>query len=110
MPRLASHATDSTADLLAYIFLGLLAAMALAEGEIALLDVALVPALLVWRTPGIEDVPWILAMCVFQTLAGLFHAHLFDGVVNLAGASVAIALAGPAVNAVLFRWRETTHG
>lgn len=44
-------------------------------GNLLALPVALVPALLVWHTPAWPDVPWILAMCLFQTLAGLFHAR-----------------------------------
>ena len=39
------------------------------------LPVALVPAMLAWKTPEWADVPWILALGVFQLLSGLFHAR-----------------------------------
>jgi drug/metabolite transporter (DMT)-like permease len=39
------------------------------------LPVAFVPAVLVWKTPAWADVPWILALGVFQLLSGLFHAR-----------------------------------
>ena len=44
-------------------------------GNILALPIALVPSLFVWRTPEWEEVPWIIAMCICQTLAGLFHAR-----------------------------------
>lgn len=44
-------------------------------GNILALPIALVPSLFVWRTPEWADVPWIVAMALFQTLAGLFHAR-----------------------------------
>ena len=44
-------------------------------GNLLALPIALVPTLFVWQTPGWADVPWILAMALFQTLAGLFHAR-----------------------------------
>ena len=44
-------------------------------GNILALPIALVPSLFVWRTPEWAEVPWIFAMCIFQTLAGLFHAR-----------------------------------
>ncbi len=44
-------------------------------GNILALPIAFVPCLFVWRTPDWGDVPWIVALCVFQTLAGLFHAR-----------------------------------
>ena len=44
-------------------------------GNLLSLGFAVIPALLVWRTPDWADAPWILALGVFQTLAGLFHAR-----------------------------------
>lgn len=44
-------------------------------GNLLNLGFALVPALLMWRTPSWGDTPWILALGLFQTLAGLFHAR-----------------------------------
>jgi len=44
-------------------------------GNILALPIALVPGLFVWRTPEWAEVPWIIAMCICQTLAGLFHAR-----------------------------------
>jgi drug/metabolite transporter (DMT)-like permease len=44
-------------------------------GNLLALPVAFVPSLFVWRTPELADIPWILAMGLFQTLAGLFHAR-----------------------------------
>jgi drug/metabolite transporter (DMT)-like permease len=44
-------------------------------GYLLALPLALGPALFVWRTPDWQDVPWIVALGVFQTLAGLFHAR-----------------------------------
>lgn len=39
------------------------------------LPLSFVPALFVWKTPGWEDLPWILALGGFQTLGGLCHAR-----------------------------------
>jgi drug/metabolite transporter (DMT)-like permease len=44
-------------------------------GNLLALPIALVPSLFVWRTPEWSDIPWIVAMGLFQTLAGLFHAR-----------------------------------
>lgn len=44
-------------------------------GNLLALPVAFVPSLFVWRTPEWGEVPWIFAMGLFQTLAGLFHAR-----------------------------------
>lgn len=44
-------------------------------GNLLALPLAFIPSLFVWRTPDWADVPWIIAMGLFQTLAGLFHAR-----------------------------------
>ncbi len=44
-------------------------------GNLLNLILAVVPALLVWRGVAWADAPWILALGLFQTLAGLFHAR-----------------------------------
>ena len=44
-------------------------------GNLLALPLAFVPSLFVWRTPDWSDIPWIIAMGLFQTLAGLFHAR-----------------------------------
>jgi len=44
-------------------------------GNLLNLAFALVPALFVWRGVSWSHVPWILALGLFQTLAGLFHAR-----------------------------------
>ena len=44
-------------------------------GNLLALPIAFVPALFVWHTPTWQDVPWIIAMALFQTCAGLFHAR-----------------------------------
>lgn len=44
-------------------------------GNLLALPIAFVPALFVWHTPTWQDVPWIIAMALFQTFAGLFHAR-----------------------------------
>jgi drug/metabolite transporter (DMT)-like permease len=44
-------------------------------GYFLALPLAFVPTLFVWKTPGWEDVPWILALGAFQTLGGLCHAR-----------------------------------
>jgi drug/metabolite transporter (DMT)-like permease len=44
-------------------------------GNLLALPLAFIPSLFVWRTPGLADIPWIIAMGLFQTLAGLFHAR-----------------------------------
>lgn len=44
-------------------------------GNLLALPIALVPALAVWHMPTWQDIPWIVAMALFQTCAGLFHAR-----------------------------------
>jgi drug/metabolite transporter (DMT)-like permease len=44
-------------------------------GYFLALPLAFVPTPFVWKTPGWEDVPWILALGAFQTLGGLCHAR-----------------------------------
>jgi drug/metabolite transporter (DMT)-like permease len=44
-------------------------------GNLLALPIALIPTLFVWHTPTWQDVPWIIAMALFQTCAGLFHAR-----------------------------------
>jgi drug/metabolite transporter (DMT)-like permease len=39
------------------------------------LPVALLPALVVWKTPTWEDLPWILALATLQLLSALSHAR-----------------------------------
>ncbi|MEK9684573.1 MAG: DMT family transporter [Rhodospirillaceae bacterium] len=39
------------------------------------LPVALLPALVVWKTPTWEDLPWILALAALQLLSALSHAR-----------------------------------
>jgi drug/metabolite transporter (DMT)-like permease len=43
--------------------------------NILALPLSLIPTLFVWRTPEWEEIPWILALGISQTLAGLFHAR-----------------------------------
>jgi len=44
-------------------------------GYLLALPLAAVPTIFVWKTPGWQDVPWILALGAFQTLGGLCHAR-----------------------------------
>ena len=44
-------------------------------GNLLAIPIAFIPALFFWHTPSWEDVPWLIAMALFQTCAGLFHAR-----------------------------------
>ena len=43
--------------------------------NVLMLPLAFIPAVFVWITPSLGDVPWILALGLTNSLGGLFHAR-----------------------------------